>query len=375
MNFLNRLGNPSYLDPQRFLFDKSGAILLNKDQLSESNTQDFSNKKSMANCASMIINFKRLTDECQPAIKKNNKKRDRSKDQEDKLYELRDTADLIEETLTKIIEPIVADPLQNTNDNINNNIAIKKPSNINPISTTEFTEIATRTFQLFRNSIVFAHRYKKWTDLQNSCKHMLNCINSLMVVLPAISHNNTKVFSVNELWNVLAPIVYIASESLIDMLFFNGPVDKQADVNSPVGASNKWFTDTFVTRAECSLKHVTAVDDCSIIDKRLVKDIVFRSLQCLAACEKSEKLLSIAIKFNILTGNKYANHLSPLIINAQHQVLKRMPRFDDSNIFLKKLKSQFDKNKTAADLLAISFKLNRPVSEVKLTFSIFFYNA
>ncbi len=368
MNFHNRLANPSYLDPQRFLFDKSGALLLNKDDFAPSGSPERSpSKKSINNCTNMLINVKRLTDEYPPVPKKNTKKQERAKDQEDKLYELRDTADLVEEALTKIIEPLTAEPSQVLNENPNNNSNKKQ---INPISVSEFTEIATRTFQLFRNSVVFAERYKKWTDLQNACKHMLNCINSLIVVLPAISHNNAKVFSLDDLWQVLAPIVYIASESLIEMLHFNGPVDQSNTADS----ANRWYTDAFVTRAGCSLGQAKAIDDSSSIDKRFVKDFVFRSLQCLAACDKWEKLLSVAIKFNILTGYKYADQLSPLIMNAQHQVDKCLPHLEKPNACLEKLRSQLEKNRTTADLLAVSFKLNRTSAKVKFyLFDLYYF--
>jgi len=206
--------------------------------------------------------------------------------------------------------------------------------------------------------------------LQNACKHMLNCINSLIVVLPAISHNNAKVFSLDDLWQVLAPIVYIASESLIEMLHFNGPVDQLNTTDS----ANRWYTDAFVTRAGCSLGQAKAIDDSSSIDKRFVKDFVFRSLQCLAACDKWEKLLSVAIKFNILTGYKYADQLSPLIMNAQHQVDKCLPHLEKPNACLEKLRSQLEKNRTTADLLAVSFKLNRTSAKVKFyLFDLYYF--
>lgn len=143
---------------------------------------------------------------------------------------------------------------------------------------------------------MIAHRYKKWTDLQNSCKQMFNCINSLLVVLPAVSHNNLKVFSISDLWEVLLPTMYLAAENLLDMIYYNSPIE-----NSFVNDLNKWFTDPQIRRAAASLKHNQPIDNASSIDLRFFKDFIFRSLQCFATLDKWEKLLSIAMKFNMMT--------------------------------------------------------------------------
>ena len=122
-----------------------------------------------------------------------------------------------------------------------------------------------------------------------------------MIYLPAISNNNHKVFCINDLWEVLSPCIYIAAESLLDMLHLNVPVSEQSNGSELKGGLNNWYTSAGVYRGGANLKFNDALDDCSSIDLRFVKDFVFRTLQCLASFDKSEKLLSVAMKFNVLT--------------------------------------------------------------------------
>ena len=145
---------------------------------------------------------------------------------------------------------------------------------------------------------------------------MLNCINTLLVVLPAISFNNRKVFNMNDLWSVLVPNLYIAAENLLDMLTFNS--SKKVDFvlqrikffkfkqkwfyhkNKASDADvNKWFTNA--SRFSASLQFDAPLDDATSVDRRFLKDFIFRSIQCMLAFEKWEKLLSIALKFNAIT--------------------------------------------------------------------------
>ena len=127
---------------------------------------------------------------------------------------------------------------------------------------------------------------------------MLNCINTLLVVLPAISFNNRKVFNMNDLWSVLVPNLYIAAENLLDMLTFNSS-KKVNFVLQRITFLHKWFTNA--SRFSASLQFDAPLDDATSVDRRFLKDFIFRSIQCMLAFEKWEKLLSIALKFNAIT--------------------------------------------------------------------------
>ena len=138
MNFLQRLNNSSYLDPQQFLFDKSGSLIMTKED--SDYPREIKAKKSLTDCGSILINVKRVID---PHPHKKTKKRI-VKDTEDKLHELKDTSELIADSFTRVVEPITEPTVSETSN--------KKAQN--PISFTEFTEMTIRVFSMFRNSIV-----------------------------------------------------------------------------------------------------------------------------------------------------------------------------------------------------------------------------
>lgn len=138
MNFVHKLNSSSYLDPQQFLFDQSGSLILTKED--SEFPRESKPKKSITDCGSILINVKRVID---PHPTKKSKKR-LSKDTEDKLHELKDTSELIADSFTKLVEPISEATVSETSN--------KKT--LNPILFTEFTEMTKRVFSMFRNSIV-----------------------------------------------------------------------------------------------------------------------------------------------------------------------------------------------------------------------------
>lgn len=64
---------------------------------------------------------------------------------------------------------------------------------------------------------------------------------------------------------------------------------------------NKWYDSAKIGKAGGGLKFEIPLDDITSIDLRFIKDFIFRAVQCLAHFEKSEKLLSISLKFNAMT--------------------------------------------------------------------------
>ena len=133
LNYLHRLGNSAYLDPEQFLFDKNAALLLANE-----NCETKTDSKPKKETNSLDFSWNKLNE----SVKKYNKKQDIVCD--DKLYELKDTSELVSEIFTKCIEPIY-EPSHSDTDS-------KKT--VNPISLHEFTELANKIFAILRNSIV-----------------------------------------------------------------------------------------------------------------------------------------------------------------------------------------------------------------------------
>lgn len=65
---------------------------------------------------------------------------------------------------------------------------------------------------------------------------------------------------------------------------------------------NKWYDSININKTGAGLRFDLPLDDNTTIDLRFVKEFIFRSIQCLSSFEKWEKLLSIALKFNAMTG-------------------------------------------------------------------------
>jgi hypothetical protein len=50
-------------------------------------------------------------------------------------------------------------------------------------------------------------------------------MNTILVALPAISFNNRKTFKLPDVFKALLPACYLASENLLDMIFFTCSID------------------------------------------------------------------------------------------------------------------------------------------------------
>ena len=148
MNFQQRLFNPTYLDPQQFLFDKNGALLINKQNIEAPVSTKAEDKKSLKSSAGVIINMNRLTTDLPT------RKASKKQEVEVQIHDIRDTSELIEEVLTKIIDPVSEPSVNSTVQEI----SVKKV--VNTITVEEFTDIAKRVFSLFRNSIVSIFCYE-----------------------------------------------------------------------------------------------------------------------------------------------------------------------------------------------------------------------
>ena len=64
---------------------------------------------------------------------------------------------------------------------------------------------------------------------------------------------------------------------------------------------NKWYDSVNIGKTGASLKFDMPLDENSSIDLRFLKDFVFRAIHCLAATERWEKLVSLALRFNAMT--------------------------------------------------------------------------
>lgn len=279
-NFMERFYSSSYLDPGMFLFDKINALLVNFDEY------DLVNDPMMqkAKRSEMI----RLG---MPS-KSTSSKSSASSSDSDKLFEIKDTADLISEVLTGLDGFYLKDD--------SNKSYSSTDSQRTHVRSAEFVEFASNIFNKFKTATVIAYRGKQWTQLQNACRLMFNCINSFMHIIPAVTFNGKKMFKIRDLWRSLAPAIYIAADNLLEMLFVTFPIEKTfvKDIQNKI---NKWYDSDTIGKSGSSLKFDVPLDDISSLDLRFIKEFIFRAVHCLASLEKWEKTAYIAMKFNAMT--------------------------------------------------------------------------
>jgi hypothetical protein len=130
---------------------------------------------------------------------------------------------------------------------------------------------------------------------------------------------------------------------------------------------NKWYDSVHINKTGGGLKFDLPLDDNTCIDLRFVKEFIFRSIQCLCTYEKWEKVLSIALKFNAMTGYKFAENLSPIIINAQHKLTRHLESIglNKSQPHFDRLKAELGRYPKIEDLFFLNFKIVIDTTKLK----------
>ncbi|CAF0895749.1 unnamed protein product [Brachionus calyciflorus] len=338
--FYEKINNFAYLDPQNFLFDKINVILMNFEESPILKTESSNIKSKKTDFKQSKANFSSKV-----SVKSSNSSND------DKLIELKDTSDLIADILNGLDN-------YPTGEDTNRSTTESDISKRSKITIGEFVELAVGIFDKFKTAVVIAHRGKQWTQLQNACKLMFNCINSFMLLLPAFSASPKKQFKLKDLWRSLSLSIYIAADNLLDMIMFTHPIEKNIhrDIHNKI---NRWFDSDSVGKSGASLGFDTPLDDINSIDLRFLKEFIFRSIQCLSSCEKWEKCSTIALKFNAMTSYKYAEQLSPVIAYCQHKIIGQLSKDGDTKVqkHLERLRAELGRYPRIEDLFFINFKI------------------
>ncbi len=217
----NALNQTSYLDAQMFLFDKSKALLIsNPDRSSvpRNLNQSFQSNLTAKTKKSDIQKPNKTKNYDQQTIENLN---------EEKLFSdlsVKDTCDLFSKIMCAHDLSNEINQKEDKKSNIHED-DLDDSSQYGQVSSSDFIEIATVIFAKFKYAIVIAHRGKQWTQLQNVCKLMFNCINTFLVRLPPVTHNNRRMHKINDIWKSLLPCIYIAAENLLDMVFYATPIE------------------------------------------------------------------------------------------------------------------------------------------------------
>jgi hypothetical protein len=232
----HRINNSSYFDPQAFLFDKCNALIYvgvdgqdSGNKVTDSTTSRVAVKDSKQQQPAKSLAKATGKKDSSPEGKKSSRspaknRNDRDPITEEKNNDYKDISDLLAGVISGLDQPI-SDKNSKTSKLLELQtleVAKKAPS---PLSPSDFTEVTTNIFDKFRYAVVIEHRAKQWTQLQNTCKLMFNCINSMLAYMPAMLFNNRKAYTLKDLCLSVQTTMYMAADNLLDMLFSAIPME------------------------------------------------------------------------------------------------------------------------------------------------------
>jgi hypothetical protein len=227
---VHRLNNSYYFDPQMFLFDKCNALIhVGVDgQDSGNKLTDSSTRVALKDSkpkAGKSTTKKEISPEAKKASRSPGKPRnERDPITDEKNNDYKDVSDLLAGVISGLDQNAgdMSGKMSKLLELQAQEVAKKAPS---PLSPSDFTEVATNIFDKFRYAVVIEHRAKQWTQLQNTCKLMFNCINTMLTYMPAMLFNNRKAYTLKDLWLSIHATMYMAADNLLDMLFNAVPME------------------------------------------------------------------------------------------------------------------------------------------------------
>ncbi|KAM6216446.1 LOW QUALITY PROTEIN: cilia- and flagella-associated protein 54 [Rhynchocyon petersi] len=224
-----------------------------------------------------------------------------------------------------------------------------------------------KIFLYCRRAMVLAHRGGYWTLLQNCCRAFWNYTQELQILLQqAVDLFNP--FPINQddfLCFSVCPF-YLGAELLIDMLI------ELQDVNAIKVIEDKGefsvpscYGNIKNDNGGSSLIFENPLDDVNVVDLKWIHDFVLKSLELLYQVEKWETLVYLAIQFNEISHERYAEQVTPLLVYAQRQLLLRIQVCKGLDITQQPCARYEAENKekiTCRNFIGKQLKINPPTS-------------
>nr|XP_008176980.1 cilia- and flagella-associated protein 54 isoform X6 [Chrysemys picta bellii] len=198
-----------------------------------------------------------------------------------------------------------------------------------PMSNAILLEHFTKTFLHLRRAVVLAHRGGHWTLLQNTCRELWNYSQEALSVAKH-SHSLQGLFPItrNFLISTIWLPFYLASDTILDMIIELQTsnslkiFDPEGDFCVPSCVGGIADED-----GGSNLTFCCPLDDINVVDLRWICGLVLRTIELLYQMKKWEALVHIALHFNTITHERYAEQVTPLLIYAQRQLLERIQQF------------------------------------------------
>ncbi|XP_023572354.1 cilia- and flagella-associated protein 54 [Octodon degus] len=191
-----------------------------------------------------------------------------------------------------------------------------------------------KIFLYCRRAMVLAHRGGYWTLLQNCCRTLWNFTQELQILLNQ-AVDLYKTFPVSQdgfLCTSVLPF-YLGAELLIDMLVqLQNTSSVQSVEDKGEFSVPSCYGNIKYDNGGSSLTFEDPLDDVNMVDLKWIHDFVLKSLEILYQVEKWETLVSLAIQFNMISHERYAEQVTPLLVYAQRQLLLRIQNFKGPDV-------------------------------------------
>ncbi|XP_053108413.1 cilia- and flagella-associated protein 54 isoform X2 [Hemicordylus capensis] len=190
-----------------------------------------------------------------------------------------------------------------------------------------------KIFLHFKRAVVFAHRGGHWTLLQNACRDLWNYTQEIQMIMKhsesfCVSFAITRELFLNTIWQPYC----LASDMLLDMI-----VDLQASNSVKIIEAEGDFCvpscvgDIAHEEGGSNLSFEYPFDDINVVDLQGVRNLILRTVEILFHLKKWESLVYIAMQFNTITHERYAEQVTPLLVFAQRQLQERIQLSDASS--------------------------------------------
>ncbi|XP_066213355.1 cilia- and flagella-associated protein 54 [Saccopteryx leptura] len=191
-----------------------------------------------------------------------------------------------------------------------------------------------KIFLYCRRAMILAHRGGFWTLLQNCCRAFWNFTQELQILLMQ-AVDMYKTFPISQDGFICTSVLpfCLGSELLIDMLIELQKtnsieiIEEKGEFSVP-----SCYGNIKNDNGGSSLTFEHPLDDVNVVDLKWIHDFVLKSLELLYQVEKWEALVSLAIQFNIISHERYAEQVTPLLVYAQRQLLLRISKFEGPDI-------------------------------------------
>ncbi|XP_073507675.1 cilia- and flagella-associated protein 54 isoform X2 [Phyllobates terribilis] len=214
---------------------------------------------------------------------------------------------------------------QMTNDTETSSPPLKEQAKLNMSSAILLNHLG-KIFMHLKRAMVLAHRGGHWTLLQNVGRVLWNLVLEIQLMTKECDASKgffpiTRELLNSEMWTPF----YFAADTLLDMIVtLQNTGSVQVIDNNAKFSVPSCMGDIADEEGGSSLKFEYPFDDVTVMDMRWICDIVMKAIEVLYFVKRWEALVHIAVQFNILSHERFAEQVTPLLVYAQRMLSGRI---------------------------------------------------